>query len=65
MEFEIRKYGFVADRIMELKSTPMDKYLQLHPEALSESYSSRVRKHIEKRSFQRKVREILSLQLAH
>lgn len=65
MEYEVKKYGFVADRIIEMKSTPMDRYLHLQPDVLTESYSRRVKKHIENRAFRRRMREMLSFRFSH
>lgn len=59
LEFNIKKYIFIADRIVELRKTPMDKYLGLHPEAMNEKYGKIVRNHLKSRSLYRKVRDFI------
>lgn len=59
LEFSIKKFIFIADRIVELKNTPMDKYLELHPAVMSDKYTKLVWKHLKSRSLYRKVRDFI------
>jgi hypothetical protein len=59
MDYVVRKFAFVANRIIELKTTPLDRYLSLHPDTLGDSYPSIVKKHIERRALRRKVRDLI------
>jgi hypothetical protein len=64
MDFEIKKFAFVANRIIEMKTTPLDRFLNLHPDSLSDSYPSIVKKHINKRIMGRKVRNFIGSPLS-
>jgi len=57
LAFSIKKYIFLANRIVEMKTTPMDKYLSLHPEAFNEDYVKIVRSHLRNRALYRKMRD--------
>ncbi len=57
LEFNIRKFIFIADRIVELRSTPLDKYLTLDPGVFDNKYDKTIRSHLRTRSFYRKVRD--------
>jgi poly-gamma-glutamate synthesis protein (capsule biosynthesis protein) len=59
MEFSIRKFGFVADRIIEFKSTPFDEFTNLHPHTFSNDYSTIIKKHLQKRAFRRRFRDFI------
>ncbi|MGE5406716.1 MAG: CapA family protein [Methanosarcina sp.] len=59
LRFSIKKFIFIADRIVELRNTPMDKYLELHPEAMNDNYIKIVRKHLKTRSLYRRVRDFM------
>lgn len=61
METIISKHVFIADRILALRTTPLDKYLGLHPHALTESYEAIVKKHLKKRAFRRKIKNFLNI----
>jgi hypothetical protein len=61
METRISKYLFLADRILALRTTPLDKYLGLHPHALTESYEVIIKKHLRKRAIRRKFRNLLNI----
>lgn len=54
MEHRLRKFAFFANRIVELKSTPLDDFTTLHPDTFNDSYDSIVRKHLQKRAFRRR-----------
>jgi hypothetical protein len=60
METRISKHVFLADRILALRTTPLDKYLGLHPRALTESYEAIVKNHLKKRAFRIKIRNFLN-----
>ncbi|HEX2967692.1 MAG TPA: CapA family protein [Bacteroidales bacterium] len=57
-EFEVRKFIFIADRIIELHTTPMDKYLTIDTNTLPVQYDKFVSRHLKTRSFYRKMRII-------
>jgi poly-gamma-glutamate synthesis protein (capsule biosynthesis protein) len=59
MEFNIRKFGLLANRIFEFRSTPFDKFSELHPDTFTGKYESIVKKHLEKRAFRRKLRDFI------
>jgi hypothetical protein len=59
MDYEIRKFAFVANRIIEMKTTPLDKFLNLNPDFPDDSYHEKVKKHIKKRAFKRRVRNFI------
>lgn len=54
LEFRIKKYIFIANRVIELPITPLDKYLKLNNNILDDSYEYIMQKHIKRREFQRK-----------
>jgi hypothetical protein len=55
MEFRIKKYFSLFNRIVELPFTPLDKYLKLNVDALDNSYSQIVNKHLKRRNDMRKI----------
>lgn len=59
MEFSIRKFGFLADRIIEFKSTPFDEFTTLHPHTFSGDYEAVIQKHLRKRAFRRRFRDFI------
>lgn len=59
LSFRVRKFLFMADRIIELRSTPLDRYLTLPPSILTEEYSLLREKHLQKREFRRKIRDFM------
>ncbi len=61
LEFSVRKYIFLANRIVEMKTTPMDKYLSLHPQAFNETYGRIISNHLRNRAFYRKIRELMRI----
>jgi hypothetical protein len=61
MEFGIKKFIFIADRIFELKTTPMDKYLNLHHDVLTDNYDKIFMKHLNTRSFYRRMRDLFRI----
>lgn len=61
LSFSIKKYVFIANRIVEMRTTPMDKYLSLHPGALNEGYGRIISNHLKSRAFYRRVRELIKI----
>lgn len=59
MEYKIKKYIFLFNRIIELQFTPVDKYLKLKQRYLNESYELIVNKHLKKRFTYRKIRDFI------
>ena len=59
MEYKIKKYIFLFNRIIELQFTPVDKYLKLKQRDLNESYELIVNKHLKKRDTYRKIRDFI------
>lgn len=59
LEYAVKKYIFLANRIVEVKVSPLDKYLKLLPDISDPTYDSQVMKHLKKRAFQRKLRNFI------
>ena len=59
MEYEIKKYIFLFNRIIELPVTPLDKYLKINPGPVNTSYELSLKKHLNKRSVSRKIIEFV------
>ena len=59
LEFRIKKYIFIANRVIELPITPLDKYLKLNNSILDDSYEYIMQKHIKRREVQRKIIEFI------
>jgi poly-gamma-glutamate synthesis protein (capsule biosynthesis protein) len=55
LRFRVRKFGFIANRIIEFTSTPYDSYLVLHSETFGNTYDSIVKTHIQKREMRRRM----------
>ncbi len=55
LEFRIKKYIFIGNRVIELPITPLDKYIKLDKNILNDSYELIMQKHINRREFQRKI----------
>lgn len=49
MDFRVRKFFFIADRIIELKSTPLDRYIMLPDNFNEERYNSIMSRHLKKK----------------
>lgn len=60
MEFTIKKYIFLADRILELNTTPFDKYLTLHPAILTDDFEVNRQNHLKNRLLRRKIRDFIN-----
>jgi poly-gamma-glutamate synthesis protein (capsule biosynthesis protein) len=60
LDFRIRKFIFIADRVFEMKSTPFDKFVELHNGNFDTSYDSKLNSHLKRRLFRRKFREFLN-----
>jgi hypothetical protein len=56
MEYEIKKYIFLFNRIIELPVTPLDSFIKLNKNVLNSSYESIVNKHLNKREFFRRIK---------
>ncbi len=59
LEFRIKKYIFIADRIFELSTTPFDKYTSMNQDLLNNSYETNLQKHLKMRELKRKVRNFI------
>jgi hypothetical protein len=59
MEYKIKKYIFLFNRIFELPFTPLDKYIELNKDAFHSSYEHIVKKHLRKRDIFRKNRDFV------
>ena len=59
MEYSIKKYISFRNRIIELKFTPFDKYLNLRHDHEKESYALVIKEHLKKRAFARRMRYFL------
>ena len=59
MEYKIKKFILLFNRIIELPFTPLDKYIKLNKEYLNASYPTFLRKHLKKRTFARKTSEFI------
>lgn len=55
MEYEIRKFAFIADFIIQMKSTPFDRYLGLRDDIFIDSYEKALKKHLRNRKFGRNI----------
>jgi hypothetical protein len=60
MDYRIRKFIFIADRIFEMKTTPFDKFMELHPANSDESYDSIFNSHLKRRILRRKFRDFIN-----
>lgn len=60
MEFIVKKYIFLADRILELNTTPFDKYLTLHPDSLTDNFDLTRQGHLKNRVLRRKIRDFIN-----
>lgn len=60
MDYRIRKFIFIADRIFELKSTPFDKFMELHTENFDQSYDLTINSHLKRRMLKRKIRDFIN-----
>ncbi len=59
MEYKIKKYIFLLNRIIELPFTPLDKYIRFNNGAFNSSYELILKKHLRRRAFFRKIREFI------
>lgn len=59
MEFRIKKYLFLFNKIIELPFTPLDKYLKINRSEINTSYELFIAKHLNKRSVYRKIIEFI------
>jgi Bacterial capsule synthesis protein PGA_cap len=59
MEYKIKKFIFLFDRIIELPFTPLDKYIELKQDLFNASYELIVKNHLKKRDIYRKIIEFI------
>ena len=59
LEFRIKKYMFIVNRVIELPVTPLDGYLKLSNDISGDSYESILHKHLMRRKLQRKIIEFI------
>lgn len=59
LEFRVKRYIFIADRILELSTTPFDKYTMMNKDPLNFSYEIMLQKHLKRREFKRKIRNFI------
>lgn len=55
LNYKIKKYFFLFNRIIELPFTPLDKYIRMNRNVLNPSYDQIFKKHLMKRSLYRKL----------
>lgn len=55
LDFKIKKYIFLFNRIVELSFTPYDRYIRLNTKLLSDSSDEIIRKHLARRALYRKI----------
>lgn len=60
MEFEIRKFIFIADFIVRMRSTPFDRYLHLSDKIFNDSYGKTLNKHLRNRKFKRNIVDLVN-----
>lgn len=58
MQFKIKKFMFLRNRIIELPFTPFDRYLRL-PDFSAGDYPERVSRHQKSRNFKRRIYEFI------
>lgn len=59
MEFIVKKYIFLADRILELTTTPFDKYQTLHSDSMTDNFENKRQSHLKNRLLRRRVRDFI------
>lgn len=60
LEYRIKKYIFISNRVIELPFTPLDKYINLNHDSDNSSYDLLVTRHLNRRMVLRKIREFIS-----
>lgn len=55
LDFKIKKFMFIRNRVIELPFTPMDRYLKLNTNALNPSLGILIKPHLKKRELWRKI----------
>jgi hypothetical protein len=55
MEYRIKKYMFLSDRIIRLYLTPLDKYIKLSKDSFNGKYEHIISRHLKKRRQIRKI----------
>ncbi|SHJ12521.1 capsule synthesis protein PGA_cap [Tangfeifania diversioriginum] len=60
MEFKVKKYIFIFDRVFELPFTPLDKYIQLRQNLDHDKYEQIIQKHLKKRKIYRRIRDYIN-----
>lgn len=59
LDFRIKKYIFIFNRIFELPFTTLDKYIQLNKYSYDISYELTVKKHLKKRTLYRRIHSFI------
>jgi len=55
LEYKIKKFIFLFNRIIELRFTPFDKYIQMNKHIFDSSYEQIFKSHLKKRALYRKL----------
>jgi poly-gamma-glutamate synthesis protein (capsule biosynthesis protein) len=55
LEFKIRKYMFLGDRIVNMPFTPLDRFISLKYDKSADSYENIISKHLKRRKLVRKL----------
>ncbi len=55
MEYKIKKYIFIGNRVIELPFTPLDKYINLYQDSKSDFYVQYLQKHLIRRALFGKI----------
>ncbi len=60
MEYKVKRYIFLLNRIIELPFTHLDKYIKLKLDPFAEGYDQKIADHLKKRAFIRRILDFLS-----
>jgi hypothetical protein len=59
LEYKIKKYIYIGNRIIELPFTPLDKYIGLYQNPDNDSYDHYLQKHLERRTLLGKIMDYI------
>lgn len=59
MDYRVRKFAFIADRIVEFRRTIFDRYLELPGRIMDDNYATLLNRHLNRRKLRRKVGELI------
>lgn len=59
LEYKIKKYIFIFNKIIEMPITPLDKFTKLNQDPLNSSYEFTVKRHLQRRAFSRRIRNFI------